>query len=508
MKFERRSLSNIESMSAQTQLAEHADKGCKYEASWNSLKMHKTPSWFQNAKFGIYTHWGIYSVPACRPNGSWYGFYMYQEGSPQYKHHVEKYGHPSKFGYKDFIPQFTGEKFNAEEWAELFQKAGARFAGPVGEHHDGFSMWDTSLNRWNAKKMGPKADVVGQMEKAIRERGMKYMVALHHAENWRFFPHWVEGTDLSNPQYYDLYGTPHDLDWKNGVPERGEWPIWNAQTKPDKAFCDQWLYKCKEIIDRFTPDMLWFDFGLGFMPEEYRKEMLAYYYNESARRGQEVVTTYKFHDLAAGSGVIDLELGRFDKMMYHDWITDTTVDDGEGWCYLFDAQYKKPGELIHYLIDNVSKNGYLLLNVGPKPNGEIPEEAVHILLEMGKWLGVNGEAIYDTTPWVKFGEGPSEMKKSGMFSEDEKLLYGPEDIRFTVKENVLYASVLGWPEDGKILIRSASALYPEEIGEITMLGDGQCLKWNYTEEGLLVRLPEKKPCDYAWVLKITRRSPF
>lgn len=479
----------------------------EYKASWNSLKRHQTPQWFQNAKFGIYTHWGIYSVPACRPNGSWYGFYMYQKGSPQYEHHVKTYGDPSEFGYKEFIPQLTGEKFDPAEWAKLFKEAGAQFAGPVGEHHDGFSMWGTDLNRWNATKMGPCKDVVTGLEEAVRAEGMKYMVALHHAENWRFFPHWVEGTDLSDPEYFDLYGKPHDLEWKEGVPETCEWAIWNAQEKPDKAFCDLWLAKCKEIIDKFRPDMLWFDFGIGFMPESYKQEMLAYYYNKANEWNQEVVMTYKFHDMAVGSGVIDLELGRFDKLTYHDWITDTTVDDGEGWCYLFDARYKTPAELIHYLVDNVSKNGYMLLNVGPKPDGSIPEEAVHILKEMGRWLKVNGEAIYDTTAWVKFGEGPSRMETSGMFSEGEKLEYCGEDIRFTVNGSNIYATLLGWPGE-MALIKSGAELFEHEIEKVTMLGCDQELTWAYTKEGLAVTLPKEKPCDYAWVLKIWRRAPF
>ena len=478
----------------------------KYSADWHSLRRHATPQWLREAKFGIYTHWGIYSVPGCRPNGSWYGFYMYQKGSPQYEHHVKTYGDPSKFGYKDFIPEFIGDRFHPDEWAQLFRDAGARFAGPVGEHHDGFSMWDTALSRWNAKNMGPRRDIVAELEQSIRAAGMKYMVAMHHGENWRFFPHWVEGTDLSDPQYFDLYGRPHNLDWKHGIPNRGEWPIWYEQQKPDKAFCRQWLNKCKEVIDRFKPDLLWFDFGLGILPEQYRKEMLAYYYNQEDEWGRELALTYKYHDLVPGSAIIDIELGRFDKMTYHDWLTDTTVDDGEGWCWLYDAKYKEPGEIIRYLVDNVSKNGFLLLNVGPKPNGEIPEEAQHILREIGRWLRINGDAIYGTTPWLMSGEGPTKMEKSGMFSESEKLSYTGEDMRFTQKDGDLYVTLMGWPESGTALIKSARELFEGEIESITMLGIDGTLPWEMSAEGLTVTLPRERPCDYAWVLQLARNK--
>lgn len=477
-----------------------------YTKSWNSLREHTTPKWLRDAKFGIYTHWGIYSVPACRPNGSWYGFYMYQKGSPQYEYHVKTYGPPEKFGYKDFIPMFTGENFDPDEWADLFARAGAKFAGPVGEHHDGFSMWDTTLSRWNSKNMGPCRDVAGELEKAVRARGMKYMIAMHHAENWRFFPHWVEGCDLSDPRYFDFYGRPHDLDWKNGIPTEGQWPIWYAQTLPDQEFCDLWLSKCREVIDKFHPDLLWFDFGLGFMPESYKKEMIAYYYNQARDRGQEVALTYKYHDIPPGTGLIDLEQGRFNTLTYHDWLTDTTVDDGEGWGYLKDARYKSPQEVVHYLIDNVSKNGYLLLNVGPRPDGSIPKEAKEILLTMGQWLKINGEAIYNTVPWEVYGEGPTQMKTWGMFSESEKMAYTAQDIRFTCRDNFLYATLLAWPKDGHVLITSLARTYPGEIKRVSLVGSDASVQWECTSKGLLVNISSEPPCDFAYVLKIEKNK--
>jgi len=480
-----------------------------YKPSWNSLRTHVTPTWFQDAKFGIYTHWGIYSVPACGPNGSWYPYNMYREGTPQYDYHVKTYGHASRFGYKDFISMFKAEKFDADEWAELFKEAGAQFAGPVGEHHDGFSMWDSQVNRWNVGKMGPKRDVVGELERAIRKQDMRFMVALHHAENWRFFPHWRKEYDTSNPRYAGLYGQLHNLERAQNMPAVKGWKDeCQLQDKPSKEFLDQWLAKIREVIDRYQPDMLWFDLGLGFIQEHYKREFLASYYNRAEEWGKKVVVTYKSHNLAPGSGILDLELGRFNRLAYHLWITDTTVDDGNGWSYLHDGKYKTATTLVHYLVDNVSKNGLMLLNVGPKPNGEIPDEAKEILSKMGRWLKVNGEAIYGTTPWMVYGEGPTEMTKTGGFNEKEKVQYTAEDIRFTVKDDTLYAICLDWPK-GEIAIKSIpEKLYSSEIKSAKMLGVDEILSWKMTREGLKIKTPNTKPCDHAYVFKIERKRPF
>jgi alpha-L-fucosidase len=495
-----------------------------YEPTWNSIRKNIIPTWFQDAKFGIYTHWGIYSVPACGPNGTWYPYEMYRDGTFQYEYHVKTYGYPSSFGYKDFIPMFTAEKFDPDEWAELFKKAGAEFAGPVGEHHDGFSMWNSYVNEWNAAKMGPKKDVVGELEKAIRKQGMKFMVALHHAENWWFFPHWKKKYDTSDPKYTGLYGPLHNLEGAEKMPEikgkgiEEEWKLveeemkeilrWKLQDKPIKEFLDKWLAKIYEVIDNYQPDMLWFDNGLNYVQEHYRREFLAYYYNRAKEWGKEVVVTYKWHQLVPGTGVVDLELGRFDELTYHIWITDSTVDDGCGWGYLKDTKYKTATELIHYLIDNVSKNGLLLLNVGPKPNGEIPEEARAVLLEMGKWLEVNGEAIYGTTPWLIYGEGPHKITKPGPFNEDEKVKYTGEDIRFTAKDDTLYAILLGWLGEEVTIKSIAEKFYESEIKSIKMLGVDETLLWKMTRDGLKIKTPSKKPCEHAYVFKIERKHPF
>ena len=423
----------------------------QYEPAWESLKAHDTPQWLKDGKFGIYTHWGIYCVPAYGGNATWYSFAVYRNPeSEARKHHEETYGPLDEFGYKDYIPLFTAEKFDADEWAELFQQAGARFAGPVAEHHDGFAMWDTKWSDWNAAKMGPKRDVVGDLEKAIKKRDMKFVTAFHHAANWFFFPVWDQRYDCSNPKYSGLYGFIH--------PE-GE--------KPSEEFIEEWHGKIIEVIDKYDPDFLWFDFALDIIQEDYIKDFLAYYYNKAEANDKEVVVTYKDHDLPPGVGLVDLELGQERDLTYHEWITDSTVDDQGAWGYVKTANYKSLDRLIDNLVDRVSKNGYLLLNVGPKADGTIPHQARRLLLGMGKWLKVNGEAIYGTSPWVIAGEGPTRLRETGGFSESD-IEYTAEDIRFTTKGNALYATVLTWPGDELIIttFRQEEEEEEEEIDEL------------------------------------------
>jgi alpha-L-fucosidase len=472
-----------------------------YKANWNSIKTHAVPQWFLDAKFGIYTHWGIYCVPAKGPNATWYPYNMYIPGTEQYEHHLKTYGGPEKFGYKDFIPMFTAENFDPDEWAEMFEMSGAKYAGPVAEHHDGFPMWDTQYGDWNAAKMGPRRDVVGLLEESIRKKGLRFMVAFHHAENWWFYPHWIRAYDTSDPAYTGLYGPIHNLEG----PINDTW-FFN-QDRPSQWFLDRWNARMTEVLDDYQPDLIWFDFGLRGVPEAYKLAFLANYYNREAEWGREVVVTYKDHDLAAGAGVVDLELGRMSKLTYYPWLTDTTVDDGSGWGYLQDTKYKSATTVVHYLIDNVSKNGHLLLNIGPKPDGSFPEEAKELLREMGEWLKINGEAIYGSTPWVQFGEGPNVITKTGSFNEQNVPSFSAEDIRFTVKGQTLYAICLGWPK-GPITIETLKTLWASEITSVQMLGVNRELEWSLSENGLRIVPPSYKPCKHAVVFKIARGNVF
>jgi len=330
---------------------------------------------------------------------------------------------------------------------------------------------------------------------------MKFVVAFHHMENWYFFPTWDKRYDCGDPRYSGLYG-----------------PIHEKGAQPSKEFLDKWEGKVREVIDKYDPDFIWFDFGLGFVPEVYKQDVLAYYFNKAAAENKEVVVTYKGHNLPPGVGIDDLELGQEQEMTYHEWITDSSVDNQGAWGYVNGAGFKTAENLVHNLVDRVSKNGYLLLNVGPKPDGTIPEEAKERLLGMGKWLQTKGEAIYGTTPWVIAGEGPTQLEKGSPFNETDQLRYTAQDIRLTSKDNILYAAVLGWPGE-KVLIKSLAGgpdpnknfwngLYPSEIVSIRMLGDGKELKWEMTTEGLAVETTKTKACEHAFVFKIVRKKPF
>ena len=461
---------------------------------WDPLAKHSPPAWFDDAKFGIYFHWGVYSVPAF--DNEWYSRNLYIEGSRANRFHNLVYGPPSRFGYKDFIPMFRAEKFDPEEWAELFRRAGAKFAGPVTEHADGFSMWDSKVNKWNAARMGPCRDVVGEMSRAIRNEGMRFIATLHHQWLWGWYPTMDTSVDASDPKYAGLYGPPapgSPFDYGKPTPP------------PPEGFQDAWEAKTREVIDRYHPSLIYFDSRLNIIDERRLAGVISYYYRQAERWHEEVSVTYKEKDLPWGVGILDIERGRLGKLASYKWLTDDAID-WNSWCHVQNPSYKSADRIVDELVDIVSKNGSFLLDIAPTAEGVIPEPVVERLLAIGKWLGVNGEAIYGTRPWKLFGEGPTQIK-AGMFGEEKTPDFTAQDIRFTSRWKTLYAITLDWPQNSaELVIKSLNTkdalLAQSEIADVSLLGSDAKLSWQHNGEGLRIELPREKPGAFAYVFKI------
>ncbi len=472
-----------------------------FEPTWNSLLQYSVPEWFMDAKLGIFIHWGVYSVPAF--SNEWYARNMYLEGSPDFQHHLETYGPHTKFGYKDFIPMFKAERFDADAWIDLFKKAGAGYVVPVAEHHDGFQMYDSALSEWNAARMGPKRDIVGELAAAARKRDMVLGVSSHRAEHWWF----MDGgrkfdSDVQDPRYEAFYG-PAAPASPPQAHSSAEWRSQDWHPRPDGKFLDNWLARCCELVDKYQPQVFWFDWWIDqavFAP--YIQKFAAYYYNRAAEWGKGVTLQYKLEAFPVGAALFDIERGKLNAIREPYWQTDTSVSY-KSWCYVEDDDFKSVTTLVHDLVDIVSKNGNLLLNVGPKPDGTIPEEAADRLLGLGEWLSVNGEAIFGTRHWHSFGEGSTTVGEGHMREREDKP-FSAEDIRFTSKGSSLYAICLGWPGESVQIksLGSGSLLSAERIEAVQMLGSGEALAWSQSADGLQISLPSQKPCDHAYTLKL------
>ena len=463
-----------------------------YEPDWASLGAHEAaPAWFRDAKFGIYLHWGVLSVPAFA--NDWYPRNMHIEGSQEYQHQVKTYGPLADFGYHDFVPMFTAEHFDAEAWATLFQQAGARFAGLVAEHHDGFSMWDSEINPWNAADKGPQKDLVGALEQAIHGRDMRFVTTFHMARNLQQYADRPDAKTDSSYFPYEEGMAPSSTD--------PELRILYGNVPPEQ-FYQNWNTKLQEVIDRYRPDLIYFDGMLGKLPEANKLAFLAYYLNSAHRWGRDVVVTHKNGELPEVVSVPDYEKGRMDEITPDPWLTDETVSIGS-WSYTDDLSLKPVSEILHVLIDVVSKNGVLMLNISPRADGTIPQDQQDVLRALGGWLGAYGEAIYETRPWIIYGEGPTKLEKGGHFLP--RITYTPQDIRYTTKGDTLYAIVLGWPGATQEVLLTALAkdrLNGMDIVAVSMLGTSADLAWTWRDDGLAVTTPTEPVDDMAVVFKI------
>ncbi|WP_109831110.1 alpha-L-fucosidase [Reichenbachiella versicolor] len=472
-----------------------------YEANWTSLQRHKTPQWMKDAKFGIYSHWGAQSVKLAL--------------------------NQKDMSDKRAIELWSGAKFNAKEWVELYQRAGAQFAGPVAWHVNGCLNWDSQITDWNSAKKGPKIDIYGELAKEIRRTDMKLMASFHSTALWGKMSK-ADNTHLDPDGDYS----------KTGRTSR----VHGAEGRYTEAYMQGWLERMKEGFELYQPDMVWVDVGFGgtlqmekrhllelgkrtqtekeyivdCIPEHIQMDYLSSYFNAAQIWGKEVSFAYKSFDIPPGIAMRDIENGNLDGLQYDPWMADINMQQHikwpTVWFYNPENTIKGADILVDMIVDIASKNGRVLLNVPPKADGSFAENIKEELYKIGDWLMLNGEAIYGSSPWFFYGEGPAYIKNPGHHGQGKKRgeeipIYGLEDIRFTQKNGFLYAILLDWPGE-EVSIKSLGymgKLHPRDIKNVTMIGSKEELTWEQNAYNLTVKLPKVKPCDFAYVLKIQRK---
>lgn len=399
----------------------------QFKDNWQSLANFKMPKWYQEGRFGLFIHWGVYSVPATE--NEWYPRQEYFKGSKSYFHRIKNYG--SDFDYRQLIEKFNPEKFNADEWLKLFKESGAKYIMPVAEHHDGIKMYKSELNKWNMMDLPQHRDFIDELHVASDKAGLGFLSSNHRAEHFWFFNtarKFCPNSEVTKNEYPDLYGPAY-------LPPNGEFQKTDKCISPTKEWLEDWLASSCEMIDRNKPLAVYFDWWVQkneFRP--YMKKFLAYYYNRGIEWGKEVAVFYKWGALMKGCGIFDVERGQIDGVAQELWQNDTAIAKNS-WGYTEGNSFKTPYEILCNMIEVISKNGCYMLNVGPKPDGTICDEEKTVLLEIGKWLKINGEAIYGSQPFeIGFGEG--KISKNGAFKESKK--FSKKDFRFTYKPGAIY----------------------------------------------------------------------
>ena len=513
-----------------------ASAPASFAPTWESLAQYQVPDWFRDAKFGIWAHWG----PQCQPeHGDWYGRLLYEEGSDDYKFHVAKYGHPSKFGFKDVINEWKAESWNPDQLVDLYRRAGARYFVALANHHDNFDLYQSTHQPWNSTRLGPRQDIIGGWAKAAKKHGLRFGVSVHAAHAWTWYET-AQRADKTGP----LVGVPYDgrltaaagrgqwwqgydpqaLYAQNHAPSAGEtpgasprqWDWGDGASVPDRAYCEKFYQRTVELLDKYAPDLVYFDdTALPLWPvSDVGLRLAAYYYNTNRQRhgGRlEAVVTGKILDEQQRRCLVwDVERGQSNRLELLPWQTDTCLGQ---WHYdrrIFEQHgYKSAQTVVHTLVDVVSKNGNLLLSVPVRGNGTIDTDELAIVEGITAWMAANGESIYGTRPWQVFGEGPAQAQAAQLsaqgFNEGKGPAFEARDIRFATKGNVLYATALGWPADGQLLITSlakGNPLRPQPVRQVELLGHGP-VAFERTAQGLLVRLPAQPKAGLAYAFKIS-----
>ncbi len=463
-----------------------------FEPTWESLRQFDCPEWFRDAKLGIWSHWGPQSVPMY---GDWYARNMYMEGSDQYRYHLRKYGHPSKFGYKDVVKLWRAEHFDPDALMDLYVAAGARYFTAQAAHHDNFHNWNSRHHHWNAFEMGPNKDIVGMWRDAALKRGLRFGITEHIGASFSWSkpnkgadesgPYAGISYDGANPDWVDLY-----------LPNQNDTKDWYTD---DPSWHEKWFLYMKDLIDQYQPDLLYSDGGVPF--GDVGLSAIAHLYNTSAQQNSGVnqaVYNQKDRDEKVYQvGVLDIERSQLPDIRKDVWQTDTCVGH---WFYDVRAVYKTPKQVAEILVDIVSKNGNLLLNIPQRPDGTLDDECLWVLEGMAKWIRVNGEGIYGTRPWMQAGEGPSQVVIDHF--KENTVDWTIEDFRFTSKGNAVYAFQMKWPEGGRTVIRSMAGGKVGRVASVELLGVKEALQFEQTERGLVIALPAQKSSDYTQCLKV------
>ncbi|MFD2034689.1 alpha-L-fucosidase [Belliella marina] len=507
----------------------------KFEPTWESLQQYETPEWFRNAKFGIWAHWG----PQCEPEaGDWYGRNMYIEGTHQYKVHLEKYGHPSEFGFKDVINEWKADKWDPEKLIELYKKTGAQYFFAMANHHDNLDLWDSKYQKWNSVNVGPKKDIIAGWAEAAKKQNLPFGLSVHSTHAWTWYessrrtdttgvkagvPYdghltkedgkgkWWEGLD---PQELYVQNHEHSEGWQNLYFPEGQWYWGNGASIPDQVYSENFYNRTMDLINKYDPDLLYFDDTvLPLYPiSDAGLNIAAHYYNRNMANNNGQLEAVMFGKILSDEQkqcmVWDVERGAPDKLQDLPWQTCTCIGD---WHYnraVYEQnRYKSAASVIRTLVDIVSKNGNLLLSVPVRGDGTIDDKEIAILEGVGSWMEVNQESIFDTRPWDIYGEGPAvesinPLDNAG-FNEG-KVVLSEKDIRFNQKDNVLYATTLGAPTED-ISIKSLGK-NPKlgKIKKIEMLGSNEKLSWKQTSDALVIKKPKTLPNDIAVVFKVIR----
>jgi alpha-L-fucosidase len=493
-----------------------------FKPTLESLSAFQVPDWYRDAKFGIWAHWG----PQCQPEqGDWYARNMYLPDQPVYKYHLEKYGHPSKFGFKDVIHEWKAEKWEPEKLIALYKRAGAKFFSAMAHHHDNFDNFDSKYQPWNSVKIGPKKDLVGGWMKAAREAGLRFGISSHGDRAWSWYQA-AQGADPTGP----MAGVPYDgimtkaqgkgLWWEGLDPQDlyaqyhkvGDYNWAQTGNPPiDKVYCEKFFNRIIDLIDKYQPDLLYFDDTVMpiYPTSDVGPRIAAYLYNTNLARNGKLEAVMTGKDLTGNNAawrkalVYDLENGISGGAETLPWQTDTCISS---WHYkrsrFEQHQYKPAPQVIHMLVDIVSKNGNLMLSIPVRGEGTIDDDEVKILESVAAWMGVNSEGIYGTRPWKTYGEGPTQASSRTQTIPN----YTSRDIRFTTKGDALYAFVMAWPESREVVIKALAAnsqqVDARKVAEVSLLGYGGKLEWSQTADGLAVKLPEKAPSEPAVTLRI------